>query len=76
VAEWREIEGYEVSVRVRVNRAGEDVWSDPVAYFLHEHNALAMKRQLEARGETARVHPYRFTYMDESQKQIFSDYVR
>jgi hypothetical protein len=74
VVTWREIEGYEVRVSMRMNRAGEDVWSDPVAYFLDERNALAMKRQLEAQGHRAIVNPYRLTYSEESQKHIFRDY--
>ena len=50
---------YDVYVKIGENWAGHDQWSEAIAHFHDEGNALAYQRQLEAQRET--VHAQKAT---------------
>ena len=52
-----EVVSYGVYLVVGTDLTGEEIWSDAVAHYREEANALAHKRRLEASGETAHVRP-------------------
>ena len=68
---------YDVYVKSGVDPLGRDEFGPAVAHFVERHNAVALKRRLEARGQ--RVHVERSTVYDlsEAEKEAwFSDYSR
>ena len=68
---------YDVYVRVGVDVLGRDEFGEAVAHFLEQHNAVALKRRLEARGETVRVERTSVHGLSGAAKDAwFSDYSR
>jgi hypothetical protein len=68
---------YDVYVKSGVDRLGRDDFGAAVAHFMDRGNAVALKRRLEARGDT--VHVERSTVYDlsEAEKEAwFSGYSR
>jgi hypothetical protein len=68
---------YDVYVKLGVDGMGRDEFGEAVAHFMEQSNAVALKRRLEARGETVRVE--RSTVHDlseEARERWFSDYSR
>jgi hypothetical protein len=66
---------YDVYVKIGVDRLGREEFGPAVAHFVERGNAVALKRRLEARGDT--VHVERSTVYDlsESAKEAwFADY--
>ena len=47
---------YDVCVKVDVDHMGRSEFSEPIARFREQRNAVAYMRRLEARGETVHVH--------------------
>jgi hypothetical protein len=67
---------YDVYVKNDVDSLGRDEFS-PVAHFLARANAVALKRRLEARGETVHVERSTVYGLSEAGKEAwFSDYSR
>jgi hypothetical protein len=68
---------YDVYVRVGVDLLGRDEFGEAVAHFAERDNAVALKRRLEARGETVRVERSIVYGLSEAGKERwFSDYSR
>ena len=68
---------YDVYVKVGVDLLGRDEFGEAVAHFLERDNAVALKRRLEARGETVRVERTTVHGLSETAKDAwFSDYSR
>jgi len=68
---------YDVYVKVGVGQLGRDEFGEAVAHFVERHNAVALKRRLEARGETVRVEKGVVYGLSEVGKESwFSDYSR
>jgi hypothetical protein len=68
---------YDVYVKNGVDRLGRDEFGEAVAHFMERDNAVALKRRLEARGETVRVERTSVHGLSEAAKDVwFSDYSR
>ena len=68
---------YDVYVKNGVDRLGRDEFGEAVAHFMEQSNAVALKRRLEARGETVRVERTSVHGLSEAGKETwFSDYSR
>ena len=68
---------YDVYVKVGVDLLGRDEFGEAVAHFLERDNAVALKRRLEARGETVRVERTTVHGLSGAAKDAwFSDYSR
>jgi hypothetical protein len=68
---------YDVYVKRGVDRLGRDEFGEAVAHFMERSNAVALKRRLEARGETVRVERTSVHGLSEAAKEgWFSDYSR
>jgi len=68
---------YDVYVRVGVDVLGRDEFGEAVAHFMDRDNAVALKRRLEARGETVRVERTSVHGLSGAAKDVwFSDYSR
>jgi hypothetical protein len=71
---------YDVYVKVGVDSMGrekEGWFGEAVAHFVEQGNAVALKRRLEARGETVRVEKSTVYGLSEAGKEDwFSDYFR
>lgn len=68
---------YDVYVKNGVDRLGRDEFGEAVAHFMERSNAVALKRRLEARGETVRVERTSVHGLSEAAKDAwFSDYSR
>jgi hypothetical protein len=68
---------YDVYVRSGVDSLGRDEFGDAVAHFVDRDNAVALKRRLEARGETVHIEKGAVHGLSESGKERwFSDYSR
>jgi hypothetical protein len=68
---------YDVYVKNGVDRLGRDEVGEAVAHFMERDNAVALKRRLEARGETVRVERTTVHGLSGAAKEAwFSDYSR
>jgi hypothetical protein len=68
---------YDVYVKNGVDSMGRDVFGIAVAHFVVRDNAVALKRRLEARGETVHVERSVVHGLSEAEKERrFSDYFR
>jgi hypothetical protein len=68
---------YDVYVKDSVDGMGRDEFGEAVAHFVERSNAVALKRRLEARGETVRVERSTVYGLSEAGKKAwFSDYCR
>ena len=68
---------YDVYVKDGVDSMGRDRFGEAVAHFVERENAVALKRRLEARGETVHVERSVVHGLSEAQKERrFSDYFR
>jgi hypothetical protein len=68
---------YDVYVKDSVDGMGRDEFGEAVAHFVERSNAVALKRRLEARGETVRVERSTVYDLSEVGKEAwFSDYCR
>jgi hypothetical protein len=68
---------YEVYVKDSVDGMGRDEFGEAVAHFMERSNVVALKRRLEARGETVRVERSTVYDLSEAGKEAwFSDYCR
>ena len=68
---------YDVYVKSGVDRLGRDVFGEAVAHVMERDNAVALKRRLEARGETVHVERSFAHGLSEAAKgDWFSDYSR
>jgi hypothetical protein len=66
---------YDVYVKLSVDHLGRPEFSDAIAHFREQENAVAYKRQLEARGETIHVHKRAIYGFSETEKaEWFMDY--
>ncbi len=66
---------YDVYVKLGVDHMGRPEFSDAIAHFSEQRNAVAYKRQLEARGETVHVHKSAVYDFSEAEKEEwFRDY--
>jgi len=66
---------YDVYVKLGVDHMGRPEFSDAIAHFKEQDNAVAYKRQLEARGETVHVHKSAIYGFSEAEKEEwFVDY--
>ncbi len=71
----RQEASYDVYVKLGVDHMGRPEFSDTIAHFREQHNAVTYKRQLEARGKT--VHIQKSTVYDFSEAtkaEWFIDY--
>jgi hypothetical protein len=62
---------YDVYVKLGVDHMGRPEFSDAIAHFREQDNAVAYKRQLEARGETVHVHESAFYGFSEAEKEDY-----
>jgi hypothetical protein len=60
---------YDVYVKLGVDHMGRPEFSDAIAHFREQDNAVAYKRQLEARGETVHVHESAIYGFSEAEKE-------
>jgi hypothetical protein len=68
---------YDVYVKDGVDSMGRDDFGEAVAHFVERENAVALKRRLEARGETVHVERSVVHGLSEAEKERrFSDYFR
>jgi hypothetical protein len=68
---------YVVYVKKGVDSMGREVFGEPVANFVERSNAVALKRQLVARGRKVRVEKSVVHGLSEEEKERwFSDYHR
>ena len=68
---------YDVYVKGGVDQLGRDDFGTAVAHFVDRSNAVALKRRLEARGETVHVERSTVHGLSETEKLArFSDYSR
>jgi hypothetical protein len=68
---------YDVYVKKGVDPMGRDEFGEPVAHFVERGNAVALKRQLVARGRTVRIEKSVVHGLSEEEKESrFSDYHR
>jgi hypothetical protein len=68
---------YDVYIKDSVDGMGRDEFGPAVAHFMERSNAVALKRRLEARGETVRVERSIVYDLSEAGKEAwFSDYCR
>jgi hypothetical protein len=68
---------YDVYVKKGVDSMGRDAYGEPVAHFVERDNAVALKRQLVARGRTVRIEKSVVHGLSEEEKENrFSDYHR
>jgi hypothetical protein len=66
---------YDVYVKLGVDYMGRPEFSDAIAHFRKRHNAVAYKRQLEARSETVHIHKSTIYSFSEAEKEEwFMDY--
>ena len=66
---------YDVYVKLGVDHMGRPEFSDAIAHFREQHNAVTYKRQLEARGETVHVQKRTVYDLSEATKaEWFIDY--
>ena len=66
---------YDVYVRLGVDHMGRPEFSDAIAHFRKRHNAVAYKRQLEARSETVHIHKSTiYSFSEAEKKEWFMDY--
>jgi hypothetical protein len=66
---------YDVYVKLGVDHMGRPEFSDAIAHFRKRHNAVAYKRQLEARSETVHIHKSTIYSLSEAEKEEwFMDY--
>jgi hypothetical protein len=66
---------YDVYVKKGVDPMGRDEFGEPVAHFVERENAVALKRQLVARGRTARIEKSVVHGLSEEEKESrYSDY--
>jgi hypothetical protein len=66
---------YDVYVKLGVDHMGRPEFSDVIAHFREQLNAVAYKRQLEARGETVHVHKSAiFGFSEAEKEEWFTDY--
>jgi hypothetical protein len=66
---------YDVYVKLGVDHMGRPEFSDAIAHFRERHNAVAYKRQLEARSDTVHIHKSTIYSFSEAQKEEwFMDY--
>ena len=66
---------YDVYVKLGVDHMGRPEFSDTIAHFSKQHNAVTYKRQLEARGETVHVQKSTVYDLSETTKaKWFMDY--
>ncbi len=66
---------YDVYVKLGVDHMGRPEFSDAIAHFSKQHNAVTYKRQLEARGETVHVQKSTVYDLSEATKaKWFMDY--
>ena len=65
---------YDVYIKLGVDHMGRPKFSDAIAHFREQSNAVAYKRRLEARGETVHVHKNSVYDLSEAAKEDwFSD---
>jgi hypothetical protein len=65
----------DVYVKLGVDYTGRPEFSDAIAHFRERHNAVAYKRQLEARSETVHIHKSTIYIFSEAEKEEwFMDY--
>lgn len=68
---------YDVYVKVGVELLGRDEFGEAVAHFVERNNAVALKRRLEARGDTVHIEKGVVYGLSESGKESwFADYSR
>jgi hypothetical protein len=68
---------YDVYVKKGVDSMGRDAFGEPVARFVERDNAVALKRQLVARGRTVHIEKSVVHGLSEEEKESrFSDYHR
>lgn len=66
---------YDVYVKRSVDGLGRDEFGPAVAHFVERGNAVALKRRLEARGDTVHVERSTVYGLSEAEKEAwFSDY--
>jgi hypothetical protein len=66
---------YDVYVKSGVDGLGRDDFGPAVAHFVERDNAVALKRRLEARGDTVHVERSTVYGLSEAEKEVwFSDY--
>jgi hypothetical protein len=66
---------YDVYVKLGVDHMGRPEFSDAIAHFREQRNAVTYKRQLEARGETVHVQKNTVYDVSEAKKsEWFMDY--
>ena len=66
---------YDGYVKGGVDRLGKDEFGTAVAHFVERSNAVALKRRLEARGDTVHVEKSTVHGLSEKEKLAwFSDY--
>ncbi len=68
---------YDVYVKKGGDRVGGEEFGEAVAHFVERDNAVALKRQLVARGRTVRIEKSVVHGLSEEEKESrFSDYHR
>ena len=66
---------YDVYVKSGVDELGREEFEPAVAHFVERSNAVALKRRLEARGDTVHVERSTVYGLSEAEKEVwFSDY--
>lgn len=71
----RQEASYDVYVKSGVDELGRDDFGPAVAHFVERDNAVALKRRLEARGDTVHVERGTVYGLSEAEKEAwFSDY--
>jgi hypothetical protein len=66
---------YDVYVKLGVDHMGRPEFSDDIAHFSKQHNAVTYKRELKARGETVHVRKSTVYGLSETAKaKWFMDY--
>ena len=66
---------YDVYVKLGVDHMGRPEFSDVIAHFMEQRNAVAYRRQLETRGEI--VHVYKstiYSFSEAEKEEWFVDY--
>jgi hypothetical protein len=66
---------YDVYVKLGVDHMGRPEFSDAIAHFREQRNAITYKRQLEARGETVHVQKNTvYDFSEATKAEWFMDY--
>ncbi len=66
---------YDVYVKLGVDHMGRPEFSDAIAHFRKRHNAVAYKRQLEARSETVHIRKSTiYSFSEVEKEEWFMDY--